>query len=195
MKNMNWKKKGYRLIGLSLMLAALGSCGSDNKVEVTTTEDVSTSTATVTSETSSCVTTSSYTEFRERVSNMAFIEPSYNRMFYYFNECESKTKEIFFDLIDVNSKTCSSSSIIRSQSIDAGIVRHEAGSSKENVRDYLLTILDNPDDVTGGGSYYDVKYSGDWYRIDLCQPMIANPTDWLSGDGKESYYLNYKTYY
>ena len=60
MKKMNWKKKTYRLIGLSLMLAALGSCGSDNKVEVTTTEDVSTSTATVDG-VSSCVTVSSFT--------------------------------------------------------------------------------------------------------------------------------------
>ncbi len=191
MKNMNWKKKGYRLIGLSLMLAALGSCGSDNKVEVTTAEDVSTSTATVTYETSSCVTTSSYSEFRERVANMAFVSATSTRESYYYYECEEKDGWFGIDY-----DSCSVSGMIRSQNTDFGSVRHEGGSSREGVRDYLLSIIDNAVDAVGGGTYYDIESSnGELHRISLCQPMVANPTAWASDDGDESYRFYSKSYY
>ncbi len=184
MKVQNWKKKTVSLVGLSLMVLALGSCGSDNKVAVTPAPDTSgtnESTATATSETSSCQTTSSFSEFKERVSNGAFIQPSANRSVYYYNSADKNSWNIW--IIKYNDFT-------RSYNGDLNYVQHEKGNTVDAVKNFLVTKLNEAKDTSGGGRSYTIETtSGEIYTIDLCKPIVANPTFWESSDGEERYQL------
>ena len=186
MKAVNVKKFGW--IGLSLVLLTITSCGSDNKaVEVQTTTSSSADTSddpvVTVSGVDTCQTSTSLSEFRTLVSNMSFIKAGSTREYYNFYECEEK--DGWFG-IDYNS--CKLRYGARSINTELGRVTHESASTVEGVRDHLLSIIDNAVDAVGGGSYYDFESSnGEWNRIYLCQPIVANPTKWRSGD--ESYSL------
>ncbi len=181
-------------IGLSIMLMTLGSCGSDNKVAVTPapdTAETSESTATTSNGTDSCQSSSSYADFRSRVASMNFLKNSTTKETYYYYECEEKD-----GWFGINYDSCRVGNKIRSINTDTGFMRHEGGNTREAVRDHLLSLIDNAVDASGGGSYYDIEAStGELFRIDLCKPIVANPTIWLSADEEESYRFYGKTSY
>jgi len=190
--------KKISVLGILVILLGLGSCGKDdnnnnNTAPVVTpvaTPVPTTTTATVSAETDTCVTTSSFSEFRQRVADMAFIKPSYTRENYYYYDCEEKEGRF---KIDYNK--CTISGNVRTVNTDLGSVRHEEGNTKEAVRDFLLGLIDNAVNTAGGGAYYDIKSpNGEWHKITLCQPLVANPTAWISDDEEDSYVIYGKSY-
>ena len=188
-------KKFGTVLAMSLLLTGLVSCGSDNEVEVTTASDTSStssSTASASSETTTCVSSSSFSDFRSRIANMSFMAQSYEVERYYYRdvECEEDTWWIF------DTTKCEANQFTRYSNSNLSSITHENATTKEGVRDYLLTLVDNAADVTGGGSYYDITdASGNIYRISLCHTITANPVVFKNSDGSNYYEYIGKTSY
>ena len=173
---MNWKKKTYRLIGLSLMLAALGSCGSDNKVEVTTTEDVSTSTATVDG-VSSCVTVSSFTDFQSNIAAGNFMTQNYNYEQYTYRECEIDDKWY-------GTLTKCNDTFTRTSNVELDNISHDLASTRTELLSELTNLVYDTTNFQwrSSSSFYFSTSSGNVIAIDLCQPLAANPVYYSDDD-------------
>lgn len=187
-------KKMNKLLGLSMVLMVIASCGSDNKVEVSNADNTSStseSTATTESGVDSCQAASDFSDFRNRVANMNFIKESYTRANYYFYTCDEK--EGWFG---INYSKCKVQKTVRYENRDLGRVNHEYGTSKAEIRDRLLTIIDEAVDVQGNGTYYEIESpNGEVRGISLCHTLVGNPIFWQSADDKQAYQYAYKTNY
>jgi hypothetical protein len=174
-----------------IVTAGIVSCGSDNESGANVVSGASPITNVPTFTTGTCESASSYDDFYNRVNNFQFIKESTEYQTYYFSEQELDEDDCRF--LGINCGTTYKWKTIRqfqrSSIRDQDSVSHEAGSTKESVRNYLMGILNQKVQSRGAGSYYEVLHAnGDIFGVDLCKPIGANPVFRWSEQTKERYF-------
>ena len=118
------------------------------------------------------------------VSNMEFIQQNYPIVMY--QVMKAKRQGILWTY---------SNSFMRTSYDGQTSVSHEYGSTKEAIRDELVSkINDSTTYYKIGSGYHRVTLSnGDVYDIDLCSPIVANPLNYY--DSSENEYHKVTNWY
>lgn len=174
------KTKNFLVLFLASALTfGLSSCGKDNENSPGPAAAVGVTNPIVTgSGISTCETSSSFDDFKNRVNQGRFVQELNNNETYYFVEMEPEVNSgEFLGFIPYNRVSWDQiGNFTRSGVKGTDQATHEAGNSKTAVRDYLMNILNQARQHRGGGTYYEVlTYSGHVFGIHLCLPLAANP--------------------
>jgi len=175
-----------------IIVTGLSSCGGDdNQTETNVVSGTSPVTNVPTFTTGTCESASSYDDFVSRVNNYQFIAEFSNYETYYYQEQRlDRNERELFGFIPYNSSSWDNlGQFSRTSSKGSADVSHEAGSSKENVRNYLMDIINRKVQQRGGGSYFEIlTNTGEVFGISLCVPIGANPVYRWSETSQERYF-------
>lgn len=179
-----------------LLITGISSCGKKNE------SDPGNNTANGTSNTNgllpnysnyNCKTSTSFQDFKNKVSQGQFVSEISNTETYYFVEVEPQINEGNWWIFDYNTIQWDKiRDFTRSSTKGSTSVSHEAGNTKTAVRNFLMNILNSAsqNQVIGGGSYYEVvTYTGERYGINLCYPLAANPVSKVNQYTDRSYFI------
>jgi|GEM_PF-3506360 len=180
------KRKNFLVYVVSVLLTlGLASCGSDNESNSENNAAAPAVTQVVTSGIGTCEGSSSFDDFKNRVNEGRFVQELSQQETYVFDERELTVSESeLFGWDWTKTKRYSYVSLgqfTRWSERGTNNANHEAGNSKEAVRNYLMQILNNATSYrfaqnSGGGKAYEVlSNTGMVYQINLCYPLVANP--------------------
>lgn len=184
------KRKNFLVYVVSILLTlGLASCGSDNESNsennVAAPAVTTAPTPAITSGLSTCEGSSSFEDFKNRVNEGRFVQELSQQETYIFDERELTVSESeLFGWDWTRTKRYSYVSLgqfTRWSERGTNNANHEAGNSKEAVRNYLMQILNNAtshrlsQNSIGGKAYEVLSNTGMVYQINLCYPLVANP--------------------